>query len=705
MADVPGSTLASSSTSAGLGESEPLLQSGRPIKKPFLRARPLCFHCDSRLVPFAIIASVVRSITFAPRVEVYTQLACASVHNHHAQQTVNQTLNLLLPFSTHLPTEHPTDYVNVDPIFIHSSVLSGDDSSSEDDPRKLPSPQCVSDPAVQKEAARIQTVLTITEGLFSALTTGWWGHFSERHGRTRVLALATLGLFLTDLTFILVATPGSILAAHHHKLLVVAPLIEGLLGGWSTLHAATSAYLSDCTSPGSRATIFSRFNGVIYLGFALGPILGGWVINNGIPGIDRIGTVTKEGMSVTEVFWLAICFSFVNFFLTTFLFPESLSKEQRAKARAAHKADSKGKSRSTNDTAGDVSGRRGHLPTNDNFIQRFFSPVALLLPVMINETTNAGIRKRKDWSLTLLGLAVFLHTLSTGIDGIKPLYAVHVYNWAAHQLSYFISYLGAMKAVAALLILPAIISSFKPKPPVSPAQVAAQRAGKKFKPKPTKARLAVEIKFDLLLTKCCIAIDMLSQLLMALVPSPGSVQHMGMASLRQWIQDPNMRNMALFVFANGFGTLSSGFYPAGQSLALCIIQARQLMEESVPGDGNVPDPEQGASAGKLFGALSIVQAVGHMILGPLLFGLVYGNTVAYLPKAIFVVGSGILAVCLLCAFLIRNPVGGHLESRKGKGARRTSDGRESKRGRSRASKDLFGHGASYQEVNSSVMEA
>lgn len=40
-------------------------------------------------------------------------------------------------------------------------------------------------------------IMTTTMGLLSALTTGWWGHFGERFGRTKVLAGSTLGLFLT----------------------------------------------------------------------------------------------------------------------------------------------------------------------------------------------------------------------------------------------------------------------------------------------------------------------------------------------------------------------------------------------------------------------------------------------------------------------------------------------------------------------------
>lgn len=86
---------------------------------------------------------------------------------------------------------------------------------------------------------------------------------------------------------------------------------------------------------------------------------------------------------------------------------------------------------------------------------------------------------------------------------------------------------------------------------------------------------------------------------------------------------------------------------------------------------------------------------------PLLFGLLYGNTVADYPKAIFVVGGGILTASLVCAVMVRSPVERH--SRKGaKGpARRRTEREEPERGRSRASKDLFGVNASEQLQRSS----
>lgn len=154
-------------------------------------------------------------MTLSSRLEVYTQLACNNLYGHHEwNHTQHTTSNFSSNTIAHIPL-----YASIDPLgphlhphslfpepvttFIPNSndrLVVNDDTDDDDDtedPRRIPSPRCVSDPAVQASAARLQTAMTTTMGLLSALTTGWWGHFSERHGRTRVLALSTLGLFLT----------------------------------------------------------------------------------------------------------------------------------------------------------------------------------------------------------------------------------------------------------------------------------------------------------------------------------------------------------------------------------------------------------------------------------------------------------------------------------------------------------------------------
>lgn len=145
-------------------------------------------------------------MTLAPRVQVYTQLSCNAVLGHDVYDHTNSTESTL---SSHYTLSNSTvdqytqpynifgpaiDEHGTQPMYIHFTERSDDD---EPDPRSVPSKRCMSDPKVQAGAARIQTVMTTTMGFLSALTTGWWGHFGEQHGRTRVLAASTLGLFLT----------------------------------------------------------------------------------------------------------------------------------------------------------------------------------------------------------------------------------------------------------------------------------------------------------------------------------------------------------------------------------------------------------------------------------------------------------------------------------------------------------------------------
>ncbi|KAK0469666.1 major facilitator superfamily domain-containing protein [Desarmillaria tabescens] len=669
------SALSSESVTERRSEHEPLLGPGRP-RKPFYRARPLW------LVPFAITAALTRGMTTAPRVEVFTQLACSRLHPHPFNHTLVEIPSVssdhLISISSSVDPLGP----NLSPSYL-TQVTHFDYNTNvtDDDPRDLPSPQCLSDPAVQAAAARLQTIMITTMGLLSALTTGWWGHFGERHGRTKVLAIATSGLFFTDLMFILVSTPHSPLSSHGHKLLIIAPIIEGFLGGWSTLQSATSAYVSDCTSSGSRATIFSRFTGVFYVGFSMGPAIGGWIIKNGI------GALPGQPKSVTAVFYLAVLCSLANLLLVLFVFPESLSAEKREAAAREHAMTHsvKGKAR---DLSGQDSGGhdQGASSSSDEegvsetkrfaIIRNFLSPLSIFLPVTIIEAE--GTRRHRDWSLTMLAAALFGYMLSTGIYQLKYLYAVHVYGWGAEQLSYYISFMGGARAAFLLLLLPFFISVLKPKPQTP----AKSSNGKATKPKSTKAHLAQEIRFDLFLTRTSFIIDIVSNVLVVLSPAPIYKVHVSSSSS----STPASRHSeALFVMASSLTSMGSGVVPAVQSLALCITQARTIIET-----GTVPEDQAKGSAGigKLFGALAVLQATGQMILGPMIFGLIYSGTVATYPKAIFTIAGGMQVFSLMAVMLVKNPV----DLFKGKKSMRwvRDSNEEVERGRSRASKDLFG---------------
>lgn len=680
-------------------ESDPLLGEDDD-QKPFYRARPLW------LVPFAITAALVRGMTLAPRIEVFTQLSCKRLHG---QDRYNQDeISSIIPTTHHIipqasispfyfsldplgPPLHPSHfYRKLSPsnVTLVYGLYDGHKDHSAGKERRPPASRCLGDPAVQAGAARLQTIMTTTMGLLSALTTGWWGHFGERHGRTKVLAIVTLGLFLTDLAFIVVSTPSLPFSDHAYKLLTIAPVIEGLLGGWSTLQSATSAYLSDCTSSGSRAYIFSRFAGVFYIGLSMGPSIGGYLIKNPI-----WDTPTTDGsVAVTSVFWVAIICSFVNFVLALFLFPESLDKVKRLRlAEQQGKATAKGKARAEEvEVVGQPSGsgEAEQSRHDEGIIRGFLKPLALFLPATVYD---GGARKRKDWSLTFLGAALFGATLANGVHQVKYLYAEHVYGWGAEQLSYYISFLSGARALFLLFLFPWIIATFKPKPPglTRAAPGASAPDAKMKKPKPTKAHLAREISFDLIMTRFSLVIDILSNTLVTLGPMP-AVHVLGSAG-SLWTQE----SQSLFVAATALSSLGSGAGPAMQSLALCIVQVRAL-GAAAAGGTEAPASDQGG-VGQLFGALSVLQTLGQMILGPMLFGLVYSGTVAAFPKTVFVTAAGLLVCSLALVMLVRGP---RIPiARKGnKGKRPVRDG---ERGRSRVSKDLRGGATSYGSVGSS----
>ena len=70
----------------------------------------------------------------------------------------------------------------------------------------------------------------------------------------------------------------------------------------------------------------------------------------------------------------------------------------------------------------------------------------------------------------------------------------------------------------------------------------------------------------------------------------------------------------------------------------------------------------------------------------MIFGLVYSETVAKFPKAVFAVAAALLVLSLTMVFCVRNPVQPPYPGR----SKKKRQGRDIERGRSRVSKDLRG---------------
>jgi MFS family permease len=341
-----------------------------------------------------LICHVQRGMTIAPRVQVYTQLSCNTLHGQQNDGPFGDIHPPHVSSPSTFGSEHP---VPIPVHFLHFSNPRQDDGAHG--PPQLVSQGCLSDPAVQAGAARLQAVMITVMGVLSACTTSWWGHYGQKHGRNKVLAASTIGLLLTyshlfipisptltsfhsDLTFVLASTPSSPFSRYGGKFLFLAPVIEGILGGHVTQQAAVSAYISDCTSDGSRAHIFSRLAGVSHVGIALGPTLGAFLIRHSLLHVQSLGLHHREGQTVTAVFWAAILCCAINFLLILLVIPESLEK---ARLRAAQKEDSP------------------VVLNKPTLKKRLLGPLAIFVPR--KRLINGHLQK--DWSMSWLATAVF----------------------------------------------------------------------------------------------------------------------------------------------------------------------------------------------------------------------------------------------------------------------------------------------------------
>ncbi|GLB40410.1 putative major facilitator superfamily protein [Lyophyllum shimeji] len=218
---------------------------------------------------------------------------------------------------------------------------------------------------------------------------------------------------------------------------------------------------------------------------------------------------------------------------------------------------------------------------------------ALIIPVTMFAPRPRPGRSRRNYNLTLLGAALFLYIISTAVYSSKYMYAQHVYSWTAAQLGYYMSLLWVSRAFNLLVFLPIVISYLKPKTP--------QTEGAP----PDAKHLAAEMKFDKRLAQASLAVDCIADTLVALAPTSSQIT---------------------FIAVSCLSSFTSGGNPALHSLGAVCLHACGY----------------GSEVGALFGGIAVLSAVAH-IISPYIFAVTYAGTVAYFPKAIFVLAAGILA--------------------------------------------------------------
>ncbi|WVQ75612.1 hypothetical protein IAR50_005241 [Cryptococcus sp. DSM 104548] len=512
---------------------------------------------------------------------------------------------------------------------------------------------CKKNPKVQATAAKLTMIMTLTMGILSALTTGFWGQTSDRLGRTKVMAVVELGLLCNELCFVLVAS-FPYLAPGGYYALLLGPIIDGSLGGISTITATINAYLSDVTPDGSRVTVFARVHGIMMAGFATGPVLGSLLIS-------------YTGNIMTP-FYVNILIHSVYIVLILFLLPESLSSEARviltknaalAKDAAARReaAEREWEDEEAGDdasprAAGDGARENDPLLSGWSFVSAtnpsrrrkrftgnvrrtirktfsFLHPLAIFYP-RTEEDAWTG-KEKKNWNMTFVGMGLFCMSLLMGVLVTKVQYSLYAFGWTSAQLGPYMSAMSFLRSAILIGVVPVIMRYVKPRfqqpAPEVPEESQTYAAGDSAIttssdpyssheqgpnsqnascPTPPPSAL-----LDLLTVRICLLSEFLPWVLLAFGPSEKG-----------------------FIILSALLTLGGPAVPASNSLALSLL----------------PDPSQ---AGRLFGALSVIHAIGSTLISPLMFGTIFAATVGTYAPTVFVLAACCVAGAFGCMALVR----------------------------------------------------
>ncbi|KAJ7126941.1 major facilitator superfamily domain-containing protein [Mycena epipterygia] len=426
-------------------------------------------------------------------------------------------------------------------------------------------------PAVKARASKIQASLLTIMNVLSSASTGLWSQWGDVKGRKIIFCVSVVGFIAMELVFILVSGSISAITSRGEAFILVGPVLEGVCGGLSVFNGVVHAYISDCTPDGSRSKIFSTVQGMVFVGLAIGPWIAGVILS-------------FTDLGPYSLFYISIAIQLVLLIYILF-FPESLrSKVQPQLDNELAPAPSSNQKK----TLKDITKR---------FLNALISPITIFRP----RTVDHGASSRTDYNLTLLGFALLLYITSTAVYQLKYLYGQHTYSWTPTELGYYMSLLWMSRAINLLLLLPVIISYFKPKTPIPGAS--------------SPESIALELQFDKRLAQASLSVDALADLLVAISPSSSQVS---------------------FIAFSCLSSFTSGGNPALHSLGAVCLHALG----------------HGSETGRLFGAIGVLSAISHSV-SPAIFAVTYSMTVSTYPKTIFCVAASLLITAVILLGRIR----------------------------------------------------
>ncbi|UNI21809.1 hypothetical protein JDV02_007765 [Purpureocillium takamizusanense] len=282
-------------------------------------------------------------------------------------------------------------------------------------------PQCRI-PAVQKHAATFILVLNFVTGGLSAIIAPKLGHLSDRYGRRRLLAVASVGGLLNEFITILAARfPETV----NYRWLVLGAVFDGLTGSFTAGSILSQSYTSDCTPPSKRAVSMGYIQACLFTGLAFGPLIAGYFV--------------KWSGNLLAIFYVVLgCHTFFMLF-AGFVIPESVSKKRQLAAREAHRKEKEARAEQVGSW---LSAVQSSNP---------FEPLRILWP------TGPGTSTKLRLNLVALAICdacILGGTFAAGACIV--LYSEYMFDWGTFETSRFVSALSMVRVVVLMGIFPVL---------------------------------------------------------------------------------------------------------------------------------------------------------------------------------------------------------------------------------------------------------
>ncbi|KAK9460329.1 major facilitator superfamily domain-containing protein [Lipomyces oligophaga] len=282
-------------------------------------------------------------------------------------------------------------------------------------------PSCQT-PEVHAHLSKFNLTVGLIQGILSAVVAPKLGTLSDRLGRCPILMLSAAGPLVANMIGILISYSNGV---HAYRWFWLSAFFDGVTGSVAAMMSTAHAYATDCTPPEKRASVFGLFHACLFLGFAGGPALGGYII--------------KVTGNIMSTFYLAIVMQAIFMLFAALILPESVSAQSRENARQIHAAALQAEYEEF-----------GPPVSLRDYIRR----VNFLAPLKVLRPTN-GVRPDIRRNLVVLAL---IDTAMIGIGGgaamITILYSELTFGWTSVETGYFISIMSAVRAVVLVGLLP-----------------------------------------------------------------------------------------------------------------------------------------------------------------------------------------------------------------------------------------------------------